>query len=179
MKKITFALCVGILLSLSSCTSFYKSGIPVTAVSTPMIETTTVADLNVRTEKIVYTYYPTKTEARHLSKEDLLRNAIFKALKQNGDYDALVELNYRIKTKGTLFGTRVTEITVSGYPATFENFRKPTKEDRENMEVGKPRTMKSPLNLWWNMMLQKRCPINSFHIMGHPFLWRNFWHGYQ
>ena len=127
---------------MSSCSTFRKSGIPVTSVSTPLIETATAADLNIQPTKIAYTYYPKKTEARHLSNNDLLRNAIYKALQINGNYDALVELNYQMKTKATLFGTRVTEITVTGYPAKFENFRKPTPEDRENMEaIGKNRMM--------------------------------------
>ena len=129
-KSILFGL---LALALSSC-SIHKSSVQSTSVNTPNIETATFASLEIGTERITYTYVPTKHDAKNLSENALVNNAIYMALAQNGNADVMVRVNYYVTTKRNLLGKRVKSIMISGYPAYYVDFREPSEGDLENLE---------------------------------------------
>ena len=81
--------------------------------------TATFADLVVSPHKITYTYKPTD-DVRRGGEINVINTAIRKALELNGGGDVLVELQTTVKKSGK---RNVKEVTVSGYPATYKNFR--------------------------------------------------------
>ena len=129
-KTILFGL---LALALSSC-SIHKSSVSTTSVKTPAIETATFASLNVGSERITYTYVPSKNDAKSLSENALVNNAMYMALAQNGNADVLVRVNYYTTTHRGLFGKRVKSIMISGYPAYYVDFREPRQADLEMLE---------------------------------------------
>lgn len=132
MKKIlVFAAFV---LLFSSC-SIHKASVSSTSVYSPAIETTTFATLQVSPQKISYVYYPEKRDSKALSEKQLIQNAIFMALKNNGGADELVEVNYFISVKRGFFSKKVKSISLSGYPAYYKDFREPTKADKDAVET--------------------------------------------
>lgn len=86
--------------------------------------TRTVADLKVQPNKIEYTcayYGADNAEGRKAA----INYAINQALIAHGNADLLVEPKYEIKSDDG----RITTVKVSGYVATYCNFRTATKED--------------------------------------------------
>ncbi|MBQ9555413.1 MAG: hypothetical protein IJV05_04235 [Muribaculaceae bacterium] len=81
--------------------------------------TMTIADLAVSPQKITYTYRPTDDVNRG-GEANVINTAVRKALEANGGGDVLVEMQFTLKKSGK---KNVTEVTVSGYPATYKNFR--------------------------------------------------------
>lgn len=83
------------------------------------------ADLEVSPVKISHFYIVPKTVAK-VGYENVVNTAVREALLSNGNGDVLVGLETQAKynRKGLL-----ESITVSGYPAKYVNFRKPTEED--------------------------------------------------
>ena len=79
----------------------------------------TIADLAVSPQKITYTYRPTDDVNRG-GEANVINTAVRKALEANGGGDVLVEMQFTLKKSGK---KNVTEVTVSGYPATYKNFR--------------------------------------------------------
>lgn len=132
MKKIMI---LAVLALLCSSCAVHKATVSSTAVYSPAIETTTVATLDVAANKISYLYTPTKTDAKSLSEKQLVKNAIYMALKDNGNADELVEVNYFVSLKRGFFGKKVKNIAVTGYPATYKDFREPTKADKDAVET--------------------------------------------
>ena len=132
MKKIIILAALTLLFS--SC-AVHKSTVASTTVYSPAIETVTIATLDVSPEKISYVYTPTRTEAKALQQKQLVKNAIFMALKENGNADELVEVNYYITLKRVLFGKRVKSIAISGYPAKYNDFREPSPTDKDAVET--------------------------------------------
>ena len=118
---------------MSSC-AVNRASVSTTAVKTPVVSAT-IATLDVASKPITHTYIPTKYE-RSLSIEQLVSNAIYEALQEKGIGDELVKVSYRINGKRLLFNrVKVKSITITGYPATYKNFREPGAEDRENIEA--------------------------------------------
>lgn len=132
MKKIVILAVFALLFS--SC-AIHKASVASTAVYSPEIETTTIATLDVSPERISYVYYPELKDSKRLSEKQLIRNAIFMALKENGNADELVEVNCYVSLKRGFFGKRVKSIAVAGYPAKYKNFREPTDKDKEAVEA--------------------------------------------
>ena len=132
MKKIVILATLALLLS--SC-AVHKAAVSSTTVYSPAIETTTVATLDVAANKISYVYTPTKTDAKSLSEKQLVKNAIYMALKENGNADELVEVNYYVSLKRGFLSKRVKSISLTGYPATYKDFREPTNEDKDAVET--------------------------------------------
>lgn len=107
------------------------------------INTATVADLEVSNERISYTFQPSKEVIRG-GNQNIIKAAIREALLANGGGDVLVDLEYII-VYGSFFWSRVIdEVTVSGYPAKYTNFRSlgdsiwaPTKLYPENIYINK------------------------------------------
>ncbi len=79
----------------------------------------TIADLEVSPQKITYTYRPSDDVNRG-GEENVINTAVRKALEVNGGGDVLVEMQFTLKKTGK---KNVTEVTVSGYPARYKNFR--------------------------------------------------------
>lgn len=129
MKKLLFL--GAIALVMSSCT-IHRATVVSTSVPAPMKTITTVASVDVEKNRISYTYTPTKVDSKRLSDNQLLDNAIYLALEENGKADVLVKVNYFITKRSSLFTRRVKSISVSGYPARYVDFRQPTETDYEN-----------------------------------------------
>ncbi len=122
------------LLLFASC-SLHRANVAVTPVYSPSVETTTMASLDVSAKKINYVYYPEIKDSKSLSQDQLIKNAVYAALQSNGGGDELVGLSYYITVRRGFFGKKVRSIAVSGYPATYTNFREPTEADKEAVET--------------------------------------------
>lgn len=83
------------------------------------------ADLDVSTTKISHFYIVPATVSRG-GYDNVVNTAVREALLNNGNGDVLVGLETQAKynRKGIL-----ESITVTGYPAKYINFRRPTEED--------------------------------------------------
>ncbi len=130
MKKLLFFVVVGA--TFSSCASLNRATVVSTSTPAPVRTTTAVANLEVGKTRISYTYVPSKADSKRLSEAQLIDNAIYMALKENGNADVLVKVNYYITRKG--FPRRIESISLSGYPAKYVDFRQPTEADYENFK---------------------------------------------
>lgn len=119
MKRILFGLLLVILVS--SCSLLRTSTSTTMNVDSSLISTTT-ADLQVSDVKISYTYYPKKQD-RKAGLNHVISNATAVALKENGNADILVERQYEVVFKSRLFGKKIKSVTITGYPATYKNFK--------------------------------------------------------
>ena len=117
LKKFFMFITVITMLGMASCTTTLNSSKTKDFGSSAI--TATFADLVVSPKKITYTYKPTD-DVRRGGEVNVINTAIRKALEVNGGGDVLVELQTTIKKKGK---RNVSEVTVSGYPATYKNFR--------------------------------------------------------
>lgn len=132
MKKILFLLFA--VVAVCSC-SISRSSVKTTNVTAP-VRSATVASLEVASAPITYTYVPSKSLAKRLSFNDLLNNAIYEALKQNGSGDVLVQVSYKVEGKALGRAmSKVRRLTISGYPAKYVDFRTPDANDRANIET--------------------------------------------
>lgn len=132
MKKILFLLLA--VAALSSC-SLTRSSVKTANVTAPVLSTTVVS-LDVAPQPITYTYTPTKNEAKKLTFNDIMNNAMYEALKKNGSGDVMVQVSYKVEGKGFgRFVGKVKKLTITGYPAKYVNFRTPDANDRENIEI--------------------------------------------
>lgn len=82
------------------------------------------ADLKVSPTKISFFYIPSQTVAS-AGPENVINSAIREALIANGNADVLVALEHQIKYSSN---GSIESITVTGYPATYTNFRSPSNE---------------------------------------------------
>lgn len=105
---------------LSSCSTIRKTSTSVN-VATPVL-TETVADLQVNPTKISYTLKPNKA-IRKGGEKNVVMAAVAEALKENGNADVMIGMQYEIKKTRGLFGTKIKYVTVTGYPATYTNFQ--------------------------------------------------------
>lgn len=118
MKKLVFLLCV--VAMFSSCTVIRQSATSNDPVS--YVSTATVADLEVSPNRITYTLVPSK-EVRRGGDHNVIQTAIRSALRENGNADILVEMEYITENRMFLPGiSSIRMITVTGYPATYKNF---------------------------------------------------------
>jgi len=122
MKKIKSLLSIAVCaLIVTSCTC-YRSAAADYPISTD-IKSSTVVDLDVSAKKITYTYSPT-AEVYSLGIQNVINTAVEKALKENGNADVLVGMRYYIEGKRVGFNSYIVyEITVTGFPAFYRNFR--------------------------------------------------------
>ena len=133
MKKILLLLTV--VFAASSCATLHRSQTNVSDVYSPAVETATVATIEVSPKKITYRYIPDKESSKSLSLNQLIQNAIYAALQENGNADELVEVSYYISAKRVFMGKRIRSINVSGYPAYYVEFREPSDVDLKNVET--------------------------------------------
>ena len=117
LKKFSIFICAIAMLGMASCTTTLSSSKTKDFGSSAI--TATFADLVVSPRKITYTYKPTN-EVRRGGEANVINTAVRMALDANGGGDVLVELQTTVKKKGR---KKVTEVTVTGYPATYKNFR--------------------------------------------------------
>ena len=117
VKKFFLFISVMAMLGMASCTTTLNSSKTKDFGSSAI--TATFADLVVSPHKITYTYKPTD-DVRRGGEVNVINTAIRKALEMNGGGDVLVELQTTVKKSGK---RNVKEVTVSGYPATYKNFR--------------------------------------------------------
>lgn len=131
MKKILLLLVA--CAALASC-SITNSYVKTSSINSPIL-TTTIASLKVADAPITYTYTPSYYESKHSSFNMILENAKYLALKQYGG-DVLVQVSYKVNGRGLgKMINRVNDITITGYPATYVDFRTPNDEDRENIRT--------------------------------------------
>lgn len=107
------------MLGMASCTSTTTINSARTEHFRSPAITMTLADLEVSPQKITYTCRPTDDVNRG-GEANVINTAVRRALEVNGGGDVLVEMQYTLKKSGK---NNVKEITVSGYPATYKNFR--------------------------------------------------------
>ena len=118
MKKYLFILLAAMVLT--SCTTTTKTA---RTESVPYsMYNATVADLDVAPQRIKHTIVPTK-EIRKAGLGNCKEACIQEALEKNGNADLLVEPQFVYSMKRTLFGKKVTSVTVTGRPAKYKNFR--------------------------------------------------------
>ncbi|UGS21863.1 hypothetical protein [Flavobacterium cyclinae] len=124
MRKITFLAFLGIILTSCSVT---KSGTAksMDVVGPGVIHKPVVVDLNVKPEKVEVTTTFNGIE----SLENAKNNVVRKLLKEQ-DADVLVEPTFETVTKNGK-----TELTVKGWPATYNNFRPIEEKDLKLLEV--------------------------------------------
>lgn len=125
-KKIFILLSVAAMLGMASCTTTINSA-RTEHFSSPAI-TLTFADLAVSPNKITYTYRPTDDVNRG-GEVNVINTAVRKALEANGGGDVLVEMQFTLKKSGK---NNVKEVTVTGYPATYKNFRNASEDMLKN-----------------------------------------------
>lgn len=117
MKKIFSILSVALLIAAAtSCTSVKKTA-SIIDVNTAVASKST-ADLIVSQEKITFTYKVPK-KARRAGSKAVYATAVAEALKANGNADVLVQAQYAVRKRGK----KIKEITVTGYPAKYTNFK--------------------------------------------------------
>ena len=118
MKKYFFILFVAMLAV--SCTTTTKTA---RTESAPYaMYNATVADLEVAPQRISHTIKPAK-EIRKAGLGNCKQACIQEALEKNGNADLLVEPQFVYSMKRTLFGKKVSSVTVTGRPAKYKNFR--------------------------------------------------------
>lgn len=136
--SICWALCG--LLSVTSCSTLRKSSSTAFPIESSVQQYPTVVDLEVKAGKInkqvEWGFVPFNLGQPSLEnrKQNLLADAI-----QEQEADILLEPQI-VYTK-IPFGKRT--LTVTGYPATFKNFRKATPEDLEALKAVSPLAGKS------------------------------------
>ena len=120
MKKLLFLSLIAVAVLTTSCKTTRFSATyqdPAT-----IINTVTVADLEVSEKRITFTCKPSM-QIRRGGTQNVIKTAVREALRANGGGDVLVGLEYITVSKFSLFGlSPIREITVSGYPATYKNF---------------------------------------------------------
>lgn len=103
-------------LGITSCSSIHKTA-SVEEINTEVFAVNQ-ADLDVASQKISFFYKPSKAEKRG-GEKNAIRCAVDAALKANGNADVLVAPQYVVKKRRG----KVKEVTVTGYPAVYKNFR--------------------------------------------------------
>ncbi len=119
MKKIFLVFSV-VALTMTSCTTAYKTATQRDVVAP--VAAAAIADFEVSPKKITYTLIPTR-KVRAGGLQNCINTAISEALKANGEGDVLIETQGAIVQRSGLFRTKVKSVTVTGYPATYKNFR--------------------------------------------------------
>ena len=145
MKKNLCLLLIFVGVCATSCKTFTITDVSATCQQpSTYINTATVADLEVSNERISFTFQPS-IEVRNGGDLNAIKTAIREALRLNGGGDILVNLEYITVCKKSGWGrSTIHEVTVSGYPAKYKNFRNlddsiwaPTKLYPENVTINK------------------------------------------
>ena len=119
MKKFLLAVAV-FAFALTSCETVSQTAHQQFVKGSPTYNMTT-ASLDVASQRVSYTFTPTKAESKGGTKS-CINIAIQKALEPSGS-DVMVETQTNVVKKRKLFGTRITSVTVTGHPAKYVNFK--------------------------------------------------------
>ena len=119
MKKLIVMASV-VMMAMASCTTVKKTSTTID-VNNALNSNSTV-DLEVSGKRISYTYI-TEKKIRRGGLKNIYATAVKEALKENGNADVLVAPEYETRIRKGMFGTKVKAVIVSGYPATYQNFR--------------------------------------------------------
>ena len=119
MKK-SFGLFALFVILLSSCQTITKTAR--TADIGTSLQSATIADLEVDDQRITHTMSPSK-EIQRGGLNNIKQAVEYEALNKYGNADILLEPQYVISKKQTLFRSKITSISVSGRPARYKNFR--------------------------------------------------------
>lgn len=142
MKKLFFFLLAALTLASCSLPSKLINTATYTKPSAIQPASAVLADLDVSPTKITYFMLPSKTVLDG-GLDNVIDTAVREALLANGNADVLVAMNTQIKYNAQ----GVPEsITVTGYPATYVNFRSPSDEDILKLDAAKPADKPSPLS---------------------------------
>ena len=96
--------------------------------------TKTIADLQVSSVKVEYSCsYNCSDDAA--GRKAAINYAINQVLKINGNADVLLEPKYEVQSEGG----RITSVKVSGYAATYCNFRTATEKELKMLQEGDPK----------------------------------------
>lgn len=113
-KAIIFAVAV---ICMTSCSTIRKTSTTMDVATS--LNSKNNADLIVSSQKVTLeNYIPSKKEKRG-GKKNVLNCAVAELLKRNGNADVLVSPQFETVERGT----NVKRVTVSGYPATYKNFK--------------------------------------------------------
>ncbi len=104
---------------LTSCQTVIKTSR--TACVGQQLKNVTVVDLEASDKRVTYTLKPDK-EVRRGGLENVKQAAEADVLKEH-NADVLLEPRYVVSKKRTLFGKKITSVTVSGRPAYYKNYR--------------------------------------------------------
>lgn len=118
MKKSLGLFILGLAL-LSSCQTVTKTAR--TADVALQTQSATVADLEAADQRVSYTLQPSK-KIRRGGLENVKQAAEAEVLREH-NADVLIEPRYVVSKKRSLFGSKITSITVSGRPAYYKNYR--------------------------------------------------------
>ncbi|MBO5466068.1 MAG: hypothetical protein IKB96_07810 [Prevotella sp.] len=139
---------------LSACTTMRESTSTVLAVDSSVKQYPTVADLDVHEKvetTITWSFVPFNWGQPPLHQRQ--KNLTADIIKSRGA-DVLLEPQI-VYTKQS-YGMRT--LTITGYPATFKNFRKATKDDLEALKVVAPPNEKKIYNVsqpWYKKIFNK------------------------
>lgn len=118
MKKLL--LMAAIALSVVSCTTTTKTAR--TETMPYAMYNASVADLEVSADRVTYSMVPSK-DLQRAGVANCKRAAIQECLNKNGNADLLIEPMFVVSVKKTFFGSKITNVTVSGRPAKYKNVR--------------------------------------------------------
>ena len=107
-------------MAFSSCTSVMKTASSLNVATS--IEAASTADLIVSDHKITFEYDVPK-KVRRGGTTNIYNVAVREALRYNGGGDVLVAPQFDTRIRCGLFGKKIKTVTVSGYPATYKNFK--------------------------------------------------------
>lgn len=123
MNRLTLAACACAAMTVTSCQMVQQTA-QTTDIDAKVVQVPTVADLEVKPQRIEATqswnWKFFGTDGIPQRKKNLIYDMVAQA-----KADVLVEPQVRLTKK--MFGERT--LTISGYPATYKNFRKPTEDD--------------------------------------------------
>lgn len=130
LKVLTIALMV--MLGITSCSSYTKTS--TTATVDASAYALTVADVDVKTTRVTRT---ASWDFNPFSRESIenRRSGLIAEVVAEENCDILIDPEYTIKR--TFLGLGGGSVTVSGYPAKFINFHKPTPPELEAIKVVK------------------------------------------
>ena len=119
MKKL-FIIGIVLVSALASCTTVTKTASTVDVDSS--IPSSSEVDLVISQKKVNYVHQ-TSAKERRGGRKNIINSATQAALQANGGGDVLVAPQYEIVKKRGLFGSKIKTVTVTGYPASYKNFR--------------------------------------------------------
>ena len=120
MKKI-FLFAV-IVIAMTSCSTLVSTSTHRDINVNAPLAVPVIADLDVSSEKIMHFYTPTMS-VRAGGLKNVLNSAVRDALGIYGNADVLVGLETQINYVYFLFFKRIESVVITGYPASYKNFR--------------------------------------------------------